>query len=93
MRTYRNKKATLDDYEKVFGYAHSLGVTDAGDHYGIYSEEKADLLRHAFEQASLRSDMSWQYIKRIYLNYDKNNVTNVEEAIAYEMAWNRGEIA
>ena len=91
--SYRGKKATPDDCEKVFGYVHTLGVTDTGEHYGIYSEKKADLLRHVFEQASLRSDMSWQYISRIYSNYDKNRVTNVEEAIAYETAWNRGEIA
>ena len=92
MHSYRSKKASPDDREKVFGYVHTIGVTDNGEHYGIYSQEKADLLRHAFEQASLRSDISWQYISRIYSNYDKNSVTNVEEAIAYEMAWNRGEI-
>ena len=92
MHSYRSKKASPDDREKVFGYVHTIGVTDNGEHYGIYSQEKADLLRHAFEQASLRSDISWQYISRIYSNYDKNSVTNVEEAIAYEMAWNRGEV-
>ena len=92
MHSYRSKKASPDDREKVFGYVHTIGVTDNGEQYGIYSQEKADLLRHAFEQASLRSDISWQYISRIYSNYDKNSVTNVAEAIAYEMAWNRGEI-
>ncbi|MBQ2015302.1 MAG: hypothetical protein II242_08975 [Peptococcaceae bacterium] len=37
--------------------------------------------------------MSWHYIDRIYVNYDKHNVTNVEEAVAYEKAWVRGEIS
>lgn len=93
MHSYRGKKATPDDCEKVFGYVHTIGITNTGEHYGIYSEQKADLLRHAFEQASLRSDISWQYISRIYSNYDKHRVTNADEAIQYEMAWNRGEIS
>ena len=93
LHTYRGKKPTPDDYEKVFGYVHTIAVTEDGEHYGIYSREKADLLRHVFEEASLRSDMSWQYINRIYLNYEQYNVNNVKEAIEYEGKWNRGEIA
>ena len=93
LHTYRGKKPTPDDYEKVFGYVHTIAVTEDGEHYGIYSGEKADLLRHVFDEASLRSDMSWQYISRIYLNYEQHNVSNVEEAIEYEGKWNRGEIA
>ena len=93
LHTYRGKKPTPDDYEKVFGYVHTIAVTEDGEHYGIYSREKADLLRHVFDEASLRSDMSWQYISRIYLNYEQHNVNNVEEAIEYEGKWKRGEIA
>lgn len=93
LHTYRGKKPTPDDYEKVFGYVHTIAVTEDGEHYGIYSREKADLLRHVFEEASLRSDMSWQYINRIYLNYEQYNVNNVKEAIEYEGKWKRGEIA
>ena len=93
LHTYRGKKPTPDDYEKVFGYVHTIAVPEDGEHYGIYSREKADLLRHVFEEASLRSDMSWQYINRIYLNYEQYNVNNVKEAIEYEGKWNRGEIA
>ena len=93
LHTYRGKKPTPDDYEKVFGYVHTIAVTEDGEHYGIYSGEKANLLRHVFDEASLRSDMSWQYISRIYLNYEQHNVNNVEEAIEYEGKWKRGEIA
>ena len=93
MHTYRNKKATPYDCEKVFGYVHTLGITEDGDHYGIYSDTKADLLRHVFDQAAIRSDLNWQYINRIYLNYDKHRVTTVEEAMEYEQRWRNGEIA
>lgn len=91
MHSYRSKKPTPDDYEKVFGYVHTIAVTEDGEHYGIYSEEKADLLRHVFAEASLRSDMNWQYINGIYINYGKNNVRTVEEAVEYESRWNRKE--
>ena len=93
MHTYRNKKATPYDCEKVFGYVHTLGITEDGDHYGIYSDTKAALLRHVFDQAAIRSDLNWQYINRIYLNYDKHRVTTVEEAMEYEQRWRNGEIA
>ena len=91
LHSYRNKAPTPDDYEKVFGYVHTIAVTQDGEHYGVYSLEKADLLRHVFEQAALRSDMNWQYINGIYINYDKNHVSNVEEAMEYESRWNRKE--
>lgn len=88
---YRGKQPTPDDYEKVFGYVHTIAVSENGEHYGIYSAEKADLLRHVFEQAALRSDMNWQYINRIYINYGKHDVHTVEDAIDYECRWNRKE--
>lgn len=92
MYTYRNKKPTPDDYEKVFYYVHTIAVNDVGEHYGIYSEEKADLLRHVFEEASLRSDMNWQYINRIYATYSQYGVKTVEDAIDYENWWNNSQI-
>ena len=91
LHSYRDKKPTPDDYEKVFAYVHTIAVSEDGEHYGVYSREKADLLRHVFEQAALRSDMSWQYISGIYINYGKNHVSNVEEAIEYEGRWKRKE--
>lgn len=92
MYRYRDKKPTPDDYEKVFHYVHTIAANDAGEHYGIYSEEKADLLRHVFEQASLRSDMNWQYINRIYATYSQYGVNTVEDAMDYEDWWNHSQI-
>ena len=91
LHTYRGKKPTPDDYEKVFGYVHTIAVTEDGEHYGIYSREKADLLRHVFEEASLRSDMSWQYINRIYATYSQYGVETVEDALEYEDWWNHSQ--
>ena len=88
---YRNKIPTPDDYEKVFHYVHTIAVNDAGEHYGIYSEEKADLLCHVFDEASLRSDMSWQYINRIYATYSQYGVETVEDALEYEDWWNHSQ--
>ena len=93
MRTYRNKKTSEHDREKVFSYVHTVGSTDTCDHCAVFSQSKADLLDHVFQVAANQSDMSWHYIDRIYVNYDKHNVTNVEEAVAYEKAWVRGEIS
>lgn len=93
MHTYRNRKPTPHDCEKVFEYVHTIGITADGENYGIYSDTRAELLRHVFEQAAARSDLNWQYINRIYLNYEKHRVTSVEEAIEYEGKWQRGEIA
>ena len=92
MRTYRNKKPTPHDYENVFGYVHTIAVNSDGENYGVYSDKKAQLLRHVFDEAAARSDLNWQYINRIYLNYDKHRVSSVEEAIEYEGKWQRGEI-
>ena len=92
MHTYRNKKASSHDCEKVFEYVHTLAVNEYGEHYGIYSPQKEELLRHVFEEAAARSDLNWQYINRIYLNYEKNRVRNLEEALEYEGKWQRGEI-
>ena len=91
-QTYRNHKPGAYDYERVFERCYGLGELPGGDHYAVYSPEKADLLRHVFKQAADQGNLNWNYIDGIYENYARRGVETVEEAVENEYRWARGEL-
>lgn len=90
--TYRNRQPGAYDFERVFERCYGIGQLPDGDHYAVYSPEKADLLRHVFKQAADQENLNWKYIDGIYENYARRGVETLAEAVENEYRWNRGEI-
>ena len=91
--TYMHKKPTKHDYERVFLLSYRICYTADDQSYAAYSEDKAQLLRHAFQTAADQNRLTWRYVDGIYDNYEQYGVKTLEDAIHYEKSWNRGELA
>jgi len=92
-RKYWGRAAYESDVEKVYDKCYMPGTLPDGEWGAVFSTEKADLLRYAFQQAAMQNGCTWSYIEGIYKKFDERRIHTVEEAVAKEYEWQRGEIA
>ena len=81
-----------NDVENVFLKCYTLDYLPDGEHYAVFSPQRADMLRHVFKQAAEQGASNWRYIEGIYDNYKERGVETLDEAIENEYRWARGEI-
>ena len=93
IRKYCGRAAYENDVQNVFDKCYTVAELPNGELYAAFSPERAELLRYAFKQAGDAGSVNWKYIEGIYDNFEKRGITNVEEAVRQEYAWQRGEIA
>lgn len=88
---HMGRTATTFDIQRVFDYVYTPAYTEDNTAYATYDDTKAELLAFVFDRAAEQNRVTWKYIGGIWDNYQKRGVTNVEDAIENEYAWNRGE--
>lgn len=81
-----------NDVENVFLKCYTLDCLPDGEHYAVFSPQRADMLRHVFKQAAEQGGNNWSYIEGIYNNYRNRGVETLDEAIENEYRWARKEI-
>lgn len=84
---YCGKSPGAYDVERVFHYVHNQIPQGNGTYIAGYDEQKAALLRYAFEAAMKGGKVSWSYISGIYSNFEKRGIKTVMDANLYE--WER----
>ena len=92
-RKYWGRAAYESDVEKVYDKCYMPGTLPDGEWGAVFSTEKADLLRYAFQQAAMQNGCTWSYIEGIYKKFDERRIHTVEEAVEKEYEWQRGEIS
>ena len=93
VRKYWGRAACENDVEKVYDKCYMPGTLPNGEWGAVFSTEKSDLLRYAFQQAAMQNGCTWSYIEGIYKKFDERRIRTVEEAVEKEYEWQRGEIA
>ena len=84
---YNSKQPGPYDIERVFECVYSRIERSDGTYIAGYDEQKAELLRYAFEIALKAGKVNWNYISGIYNNFEKRGIKTVVDANLYE--WQR----
>ena len=84
---YNGKQPGPYDVERVFECVYSRIERPDGTYIASYDEQKAALLRYAFDMALKAGKVNWNYIGGIYNNFEKRGIKTVVDANLYE--WER----
>lgn len=84
---YNGKQPGPYDVERVFECVYSRIERPNGTYIASYDEQKAALLRYAFDMALKAGKVNWNYIGGIYNNFEKRGIKTVVDANLYE--WQR----